>query len=134
VDKALILATELKALRERVSALAAIPLPVKGDEGPRGLSGGAGKQGNKGDTGSSGKEGVKGPAGEKGKAGVSIVDAEVDMDGTLSFKLSDGSFIKTTTEVMGAQGPRGVPGAKGDQGEAGNDNDSIVYALLLGAP
>jgi hypothetical protein len=129
VDKALILATELKALRERVSALAAIPLPVKGEEGPRGLSGGAGKQGNKGDTGSKGESGLKGPAGEKGKAGISIVDAEVDIDGTLSFKMSDGSFIKTTTEVVGTQGEQGL---RGDRGPSGVTDDALIYAILFG--
>jgi len=93
VDKALILATELKTLRERVTALAAIPMPLKGDEGPRGLSGDAGKQGAKGDAGAKGKDGLKGDKGDEGKKGVSVVDASIDLDNSLVLTLSDGNVI-----------------------------------------
>ena len=113
MDKALILAAELKRLRERVAALAAIPMPLEGKEGPRGLSGASGEQGRAGAAGDDGKDGKDGKPGDDGKQGLSIVDAEVDFDGTLSFTLSDGSSIKTTTEIIGPQGVRGIPGAKG---------------------
>jgi hypothetical protein len=93
VDKALILATELKRLRERVTALAAAPMPLQGKEGPRGLSGGAGKQGAKGDAGTKGTDGLKGAKGDEGLQGISVVDAKIDIDNSLVLVLSDGREI-----------------------------------------
>lgn len=114
MDKALILAQELRSLKERVSAIVAIPVPLDGLQGAKGAIGASGKQGEAGAKGSNGKDGKDGKNGTDGEQGVSITSAEVDFDGTLSFQLSNGSSIKTTTEVVGAQGPRGVPGATGD--------------------
>jgi len=96
MDKAIILATELKTLRERVSALVAIPVPLDGLEGPRGLRGASGDQGDKGEAGERGLEGPKGPKGDKGetgKQGVSVVDARIDFDNSLVITLSDGREI-----------------------------------------
>ena len=93
MDKALILATEIKTLRERVSALVAIPIPLDGLEGPRGPVGASGEQGIKGTAGTNGKDGKDGEPGDEGKQGLSIVDAEVDFDGTLSFTLSNGRSL-----------------------------------------
>ena len=66
----------------------------KGDAGPRGKAGRDGRDGKdstvagpKGDKGDPGKVGAKGPK------GVSVVDAEVALDGNLVLKLSDGSII-----------------------------------------
>jgi hypothetical protein len=118
MEEVIILAKELKKVKATVASLVAIPLPVVGDTGPQGLAGKEGKAGKDGKAGLAGSSGKAGKDGEDGKAGVFIVDAEVDIDGTLSFKMSDGSFIKTTTEVVGAKGEpgvRGIPGAKGDQ-------------------
>jgi hypothetical protein len=129
VDKALILATELKRLRERVAALDAIPMPVQGRDGVKGPSGASGEQGRSGVSGTDGKDGKAGKDGEEGKDGVSVVDVEVDIDGTLSFTLSDGSSIKTTTEITGA---RGDPGPKGERGPSGLTDDALIYALLFG--
>jgi hypothetical protein len=133
VDKALILAAELKRLRERVAVLAAIPMPLEGKEGPRGLSGASGEQGRAGAAGDRGKDGKDGKPGDDGKQGVSIVDVEVDLDGTLSFTLSDGSSIKTTDEVVGAKGAKGDQGPKGERGPSGITDDGIIYAFLFGA-
>lgn len=96
MDKAIILATELKTLRERVSALVAIPIPLDGLEGPSGPVGASGEQGAKGEAGKQGSEGPKGPKGDKGetgKQGVSVVDARIDFDNSLVITLSDGREI-----------------------------------------
>ena len=130
MDKALILAAELKRLRERVAALAAIPMPLEGKEGLRGPSGASGGQGAKGTAGTDGKDGKDGENGNEGKQGVSIVDVEVDLDGTLSFELSDGSFIKTITEVVGAKGEQGL---KGERGPSGLTDHALIFAILFGA-
>jgi hypothetical protein len=75
----------------------------KGDKGDKGDSV-TGPQGPKGDTGPSGKsitgpmgpkgdKGDPGPVGKVGKPGISVVDAEVAIDGNLVLKLSDGNII-----------------------------------------
>lgn len=100
MDEALILAKQLKSLRERVSALVATPVPLDGLEGPRGAQGASGDQGPKGEAGKQGKEGLKGPKGDKGdegKQGVSVVDARIDFDNSLVLTLSDGREIDCGT-------------------------------------
>jgi hypothetical protein len=129
MEEVIILAKELRKVKATVASLVAIPLPVAGDTGPRGLTGEDGKAGKDGDNGLAGSSGKDGKKGEDGKAGVSIVDAEVDIDGTLSFELSDGSFIKTTTEVVGAKGEQGL---KGERGPSGVTDDALIYAILFG--
>lgn len=96
MDKAIILATELKALRERVSALVAIPVPLDGSQGPQGPAGKAGERGPQGEAGKDGrdgKDGKDGKQGEKGQQGVSVVDAKIDLDNSLVLVLSDGKEI-----------------------------------------
>jgi hypothetical protein len=58
-----------------------------GPIGPKGADGKNGVTGPKGDKGDTGKVGPKGPK------GVSVVDAEVALDGNLVLKLSDGTLI-----------------------------------------
>jgi hypothetical protein len=76
---------------------------LKGDKGDKGDSI-EGPKGPKGDTGPSGQsiigpmgpkgdKGDAGPVGKIGKPGVSVVDAEVAIDGNLVLKLSDGNII-----------------------------------------
>ncbi len=129
MEEVIILAKELKKVKAAVASLVAIPLPVTGETGPRGLAGKDGKAGKDGDKGLAGSSGKAGKDGEDGKAGVFIVDAEVDIDGTLSFKMSDGSFIKTITEVVGVQGEQGL---RGDRGPSGVTDDALIYAILFG--
>lgn len=96
MDKAIILATELKSLRERVSALVAIPVPLDGSQGPQGPAGKAGERGPQGEAGKDGrdgKDGKDGKQGEKGQQGVSVVDAKIDLDNSLVLVLSDGREI-----------------------------------------
>jgi hypothetical protein len=130
MEEVIILAKELKKVKATVASLVAIPLPVAGDTGPRGFVGNDGKAGKDGDNGLDGSSGDAGKDGEDGKAGVSVVGAEVDIDGTLSFELSDGSFIKTTTEVVGAKGDQGL---KGERGPSGLTDHALVFAILFGA-
>ena len=130
MEEVIILAKELKKVKATVASLVAIPLPVAGDTGPRGFVGNDGKAGKDGKAGLAGSSGKAGKDGEDGKAGVFIVDAEVDIDGTLSFELSDGSFIKTTTEVVGAKGDQGL---KGERGPSGLTDHALVFAILFGA-
>jgi hypothetical protein len=129
MEEVIILAKELRKVKATVASLVAVPLPVAGDTGPQGLAGKEGKAGKDGKNGLAGSSGKAGKEGDKGKAGVSIVDAEVDIDGTLSFELSDGSFIKTTTEVVGAKGEQGL---KGERGPSGVTDDALIYAILFG--
>lgn len=71
----------------------------KGDKGDSGIAGPAGKDGKDGKDGKNGTAGPKGdkgdtgPVGAKGPQGVSVVDAEVDLDGALVLKLSNGNII-----------------------------------------
>ena len=72
----------------------------KGDKGDRGEQGPAGKDGRDGrdsivpgPAGPKGDKGDTGPVGAKGLQGVSVVDAEVAIDGNLVLKLSDGNII-----------------------------------------
>jgi len=104
MDKAIILATELKTLRERVAALVAIPVPLDGSQGPQGEAGKDGKDGTKGEQGPKGDKGDKGDAGAKGdvgKQGISVVDARIDLDNSLVISLSDGREIDCGTITPG---------------------------------
>ena len=104
MDKAIILATELKTLRERVAAFVAIPVPLDGPQGPQGEAGKDGKDGAKGDKGDKGDAGAKGDTGAKGdvgKQGVSVVDARIDLDNSLVIFLSDGREIDCGTITPG---------------------------------
>ena len=93
MDKALILATQLKDLRERVMALSAAPLPREGKEGLRGAVGAPGEQGIAGAAGKDGKDGKDGEQGDQGSQGISVVDAKIDIDNSLVLVLSDGREI-----------------------------------------
>jgi hypothetical protein len=67
----------------------------EGPQGPQGAKGDKGPKGDKGDPGKDGKEGPRGPQGpagadgEDGQDGVSVVDAQIDIDGHLVLKLSN---------------------------------------------
>lgn len=72
----------------------------KGDKGDRGEAGKDGKDGRDGrDSTVAGPQGPKGDKGDtgavgpKGPQGTSVVDAEVDIDGSLVLKLSNGNII-----------------------------------------
>ena len=121
MDKVLILAAELKNLRERVASIKALPVPLDGLQGPQGFAGKDGKQGLKGDHGPKGDKGDKGEQGKTGEQGVSVVDAEIDIDGSLVLSLSNGIIldageVKGERGLQGLQGPPGISAGAADSG------------------
>jgi hypothetical protein len=86
---------EFNIIKEQIKEVAQT-IPEKGNPGPQGkdgrdgLDGKDGKDGRDGLNGLDGKDGRDGPAGEDG---VSVVDANIEFDGSLVFTLSDGSEI-----------------------------------------
>ncbi len=64
-----------------------------GKDGKNGADGRDGKDGRDGAPGAKGAKGDTGAVGKDGKAGVSVVDAEVALDGNLVLKLSNGKII-----------------------------------------
>ena len=89
----------------------------KGDKGDRGERGEPGKDGRDGKDGKDGRDGAPGPKGAKGDAGpvgkagsqgVSVVDAEVALDGNLVLKLSNGKIIDAGEIVQQSKGGRDV--------------------------
>ena len=65
----------------------------KGQKGDKGVKGDRGEQGLRGEQGVPGEPGPKGKDGRDGKNGVSVVDAEIDVDGHLVLKLSNDSIV-----------------------------------------
>ena len=65
----------------------------KGAKGTDGARGPAGVAGAVGPAGSSGADGHHGLVGADGRDGVSVLDAQIDIDGSLTIYLSDGSEI-----------------------------------------
>lgn len=65
----------------------------RGDIGPSGIDGKAGADGKSGAAGPQGAKGDAGPVGKVGPKGISVIDAEVALDGNLVLKLSDGNII-----------------------------------------
>jgi hypothetical protein len=105
-----------------------------GEQGPigeQGLQGDTGLQGDQGLQGDPGIDGVDGSIGETGADGCTIVNAEVNDNGTITFFTDCGGIFTTTgTNIIGPQGDPGAQGdiglqgdqgAQGDQGTAGID-------------
>ena len=69
------------------------PQGEKGVQGAPGKAGSKGAKGEKGDPGKDGRDGKDGKDGLDGEDGVSVVNAEVDIDGHLVLTLSDGNEI-----------------------------------------
>jgi hypothetical protein len=102
MDKLLKLASAVGQLRKDVKELSTKAETITKLEGPQGLKG---DKGDKGDPGVSGRDGLDGKDGKDGKDGVdgrdgqdgaSIVDAEMDFDGSLKFTLDNGKEISTS--------------------------------------
>lgn len=111
----IVLDKELESLYNIISSVEA----MKGDKGDRGEQGVAGVDGT---DGKDGKDGVNGKDGKDGKDGIDgdagldapkIVNAEIALDDTLLFTLSDGTEIKTDKVVVGSPGKSGVNGMNG---------------------
>jgi hypothetical protein len=92
---------ELAVIRQEIQVVANT-IPSKGNQGEQGPQGVAGKDGVQGKNGKDGlqgprgfdgKDGKDGLDGEKGQDGVSVVNAYLDFDNSLTLELSDGSVI-----------------------------------------
>jgi len=94
------IATELKAVKGDQG-----PTGKKGPKGDKGEKGPTGPAGPKGDAGPQGIEGKKGDAGEKGEQGAGIANIESDnIDGSLTFKMSDGSSQTVALPAVKVEG------------------------------
>lgn len=107
-DKFLLLAKKIKSLQEQVAQKG--DRGEQGEQGPQGLPGPAGRNGKdglNGRDGSDGRDGVDGLNGKDGKDGISVIDAQVDFDGSLVIKLSDGSELDVG-KVTGDSSDKGM--------------------------
>ena len=107
----LVLAREFKKLRDDTRRILGMPVGPQGDQGEKGERGEQGltgrdgvdgRDGRDGQDGKNGRDGIAGPKGDKGDPGalgkvgpqgVSVVDAEVAIDGNLVLTLSNGNII-----------------------------------------
>ena len=111
---ALLLDKEFPKLVDKVETVNKIK-GEQGDRGRQGDKGDAGKNGKDGKDGRDGKDGTSGKNGQDGSDGISVVDAKIDFDDTLVFKLSDGKEINVG-EVKGERGEKGERGGAGLSG------------------
>ncbi len=114
---------ELNTIKKQIDNVAAT-IPLKGNKGDKGDKGDKGEKGDKGDegrpgrdgfVGKNGKDGLNGKDGEQGEQGISVVNANIELDGSLVLELSDGSEIDAG-EVVGRDGRDGVNGLNGLDG------------------
>lgn len=88
---------------------------LNGKDGKDGVKGRDGKNGLNGRDGLNGKNGLDGKDGLQGEQGVSVVNANIELDGSLVLELSDGTEIDAG-EVVGKDGANGINGLNGSNG------------------
>ena len=115
MDKLLLLAKNIGELKAKVQAIQDNPPEVHNFVGEKGEKGDNGKNGIDGKDGKDGKDGLNGKNGEQGQQGVSVVNANVELDGSLVLELSDGTEIDAG-EVVGKDGRDGINGLQGLNG------------------
>ena len=115
MDKLLLLAKNIGELKAKVKAIQDNPPEVHNFVGEKGEKGDNGKNGVDGKDGKDGKDGLNGKDGEQGQQGVSVVNANVELDGSLVLELSDGTEIDAG-EVVGRDGRDGINGLRGLDG------------------
>lgn len=99
MDKSLVLAKSIADLKKQVAEVASFSASIEkqvgpqGPKGDKGDKGDAGKDGKDGLDGKNGKDGKNGLDGEDGKDGVSVIDASVELDNSITFRLSNGTLI-----------------------------------------
>jgi hypothetical protein len=121
----LVLAREFKKLRDDTRRILGMPVGPQGEQGEKGERGEQGltgrdgvdgRDGRDGQDGKNGRDGIAGPKGDKGDPGalgkvgpqgVSVVDAEIDIDGNLVLTLSNGNIIDAG-EIPVEKGQGGV--------------------------
>jgi len=133
--KLLVLAKLTSKLKQDVLEVKAFTEITQKLEGPRGLSGTDGKDGKDGvdgKDGKDGKDGVDGKEGTDGTDGVSVVDAEIALDGNLVITLSNGKEIDAGY-ARGERGPQGISLASTGGGNGGFYNiDGGLYNSVYG--
>jgi len=109
----LVLAKEVKNLKDQTLKILEMPLGLqgeKGEPGPKGADGLKGRDGKDGKDGIQGPQGLSGKDGKDGKDGVdgkSIVDVYFAADGNLVCVLSDGTEIDAGIPLEGLGGKKG---------------------------
>ena len=141
----LTLAKEFAKLRKDVKNVLELPVGPqgeKGDTGDKGLPGDKGERGTDGRDGKdgssglnglngvNGKDGKDGVDGKDGADGVSVVDAEIAVDGSLIFKLSDGKIIDVGELSDGSRNNVFVSGAPSTGGGAGGSTTTTGTATI----
>lgn len=131
----LTLAKEFAKLRKDVRGVLELPVGPRGEKGDTGDAGLPGDKGERGADGIDGKDGINGTNGldgldgkpgkagadgKDGKDGVSVVDAEIAVDGSLIFKLSDGKIIDVGELSDGSRNNVFVSGAPSTGGAGGS--------------
>ena len=101
------------------------PEGKRGSEGPQGPVGARGPKGDslvgpKGERGPQGSQGSQGPQGPKGDQGVSVTDAQIDFDGSLTLYMSDGTTIDAGSVTVG-EGDGNITYIRNGSSSAGKD-------------
>lgn len=113
---AILLSRELPDLKATVDNVQKQVGP-RGEQGPKGDPGKDGVNGKDGKDGKDGVNGKDGVDGKDGSDGISIISTNIDFDGSLVIKFSDGRVVNVG-EVVGEKGERGAAGMSGKDGEA----------------
>jgi len=103
----LVVAAALAKIATELGSIKGDPGPTgeQGPKGEKGEKGATGPAGPKGDAGPQGPEGKKGDAGEKGDQGAGVSKIESDnIDGSLTFKMSDGSSQTVALPAVKVEG------------------------------
>lgn len=127
-----------EALDQKIANISKLegPQGPSGERGERGPQGLVGPQGPKGETGSQGLTGPTGATGPQGPAGidgvdgedgVSVTDVQIDLDGSLTVTLSDGSEINAGDIVVNAEGQTVIHSSGGGGGVSDAPNDGNEY-------
>lgn len=111
---AILLSKELPDLKATVENVQK-QIGPRGEQGPKGDPGKDGANGKNGKDGKDGVNGKDGVDGKDGSDGISIVSTNIDFDGSLVIKFSDGRVVNVG-EVVGEKGERGPQGAAGVSG------------------
>lgn len=96
---------------------------VKGPQGEMGPKGDVGEKGEMGEKGADGQQGIPGADGR-------TFIPKVDLDGTLSWEISDSAEAPPSVNI---KGPKGDKGEQGPQGEKGADGLTPVFEIVDGS-
>lgn len=130
---AILLSKELPDLKATVDNVQKQVGP-RGEQGPKGDPGKDGANGKDGKDGKDGVNGKDGVDGKDGSDGISIVSTNIDFDGSLVIKFSDGRVVNVGEVVgeKGERGPQGAAGVSGVDGEAFANLDGGTPGSIYG--